>query len=151
MRCTGTVFLVVEITAADGRPAELREFGVVVRRPTHGREDRAPEFGFSGQHYSAPVDLNKGRWERRCEGFVRRWAGIRAATVDPGPLRDRMDAGLSKFIEAGRSTGPAEARAGRAKRDPHDSVLGARSSLRFVHFRDRARLGKNSLESCLQG
>ena len=55
-------FLVVEIIAADGRPAELREFGAVVRRPTHSREDRAPEFRFSGQHYSAPVDLAKGRW-----------------------------------------------------------------------------------------
>ena len=55
-------FLVVEIVAADGRPAEVGEFAAVVRRPTHQREDSAPEFKFSGQHYSAPVDLARGRW-----------------------------------------------------------------------------------------
>ena len=55
-------FLVVEVIASDGRPAELQEFEAAVRRPTHGREDRMPTFKFSGQDYSAPVDLAKGRW-----------------------------------------------------------------------------------------
>ena len=73
-------FLVVEIIAADGRPAELREFGAVVRRPTHQREDRTPEFKFSGQHYSAPINLAKGRWN----------VDVRAASVDGQEFEQRL-------------------------------------------------------------
>ncbi len=73
-------FLVVEIVAADGRPAELREFGAVVRRPTHQREDRTPEFKFSGQHYSAPINLAKGRWN----------VDVRAASVDGQEFEQRL-------------------------------------------------------------
>ena len=73
-------FLVVEIIAADGRPAELREFGAAVRRPTHEREDRAPEFKFSGQHYSAPVDLARGRWN----------IDVKAASFDGREFEQRL-------------------------------------------------------------
>ena len=76
----GDGFLVVEIIAADGRPAELREFGAVVRRPTHHREDRTPEFKFSGQHYSAPINLAKGRWN----------VDVRAASVDGQEFEQRL-------------------------------------------------------------
>ena len=73
-------FLVVEIIADDGRPAELREFGAVVRRPTHQREDRTPEFKFSGQHYSAPIDLARGRWN----------VDVKAASVDGQEFEQRL-------------------------------------------------------------
>ena len=73
-------FLVVEIIAADGRPAELREFGAVVRRPAHQREDRTPEFKFSGQHYSAPIDLARGRWN----------VDVKAASIDGQEFEQRL-------------------------------------------------------------
>ncbi len=73
-------FLVVEIVAADGRPAELSEFGAAVRRPTHQREDREPEFKFSGQHYSAPIDLARGRWN----------VDVKAASVDGQEFEQRL-------------------------------------------------------------
>lgn len=73
-------FLVVEIIADDGRPAELREFSAVVRRPTHQREDRTPEFKFSGQHYSAPIDLARGRWN----------VDVKAASVDGQEFEQRL-------------------------------------------------------------
>ena len=73
-------FLVVEVIAVDGRPAELREFAAVVRRPTHERDDRAPEFKFSGQHYSAPIDLARGRWN----------IDVKAASFDGREFEQRL-------------------------------------------------------------
>ena len=73
-------FLVVEVVAADGRPAEVREFAAVVRRPTHEREDRAPEFKFSGQHYSAPIDLARGHWN----------IDVKAASLDGREFEQRL-------------------------------------------------------------
>ncbi|MDO5755936.1 MAG: FixH family protein [Rhodobacterales bacterium] len=57
--------LTLAITGVNGAPVEVAELDAVLGRPTHVRDDVAPDFAFDGTAYRAPVDLAPGNWNIR--------------------------------------------------------------------------------------
>ena len=57
--------LTLAITGANGAPVEVAELDAVLGRPTHVRDDVAPDFAFDGTAYRAPVALAPGNWNIR--------------------------------------------------------------------------------------
>ena len=54
--------LVLDLTGANARPAEVSELEVVVGRTTHVAADATPELRFDGAVWRAPMTLDPGHW-----------------------------------------------------------------------------------------
>lgn len=57
--------VILSITDAEGTPVEVADLSAILGRPTHVKDDVAPDFRFDGSAYVAPVDLGSGNWNIR--------------------------------------------------------------------------------------
>lgn len=63
--------LTVSINDAEGRPVEVQELGGIFGRPTNVRDDREPDFIWTGRGYQAPVEVHEdGNWDFRMEAIA---------------------------------------------------------------------------------
>ncbi|KGJ04963.1 Nitrogen fixation protein FixH [Paracoccus halophilus] len=69
------------IRDAQGYPAPVQTLEVTVGRPTHQRDDQAPEFTYSGGLFRAPLELAPGLWNIR----------LSATAPDGTVFRQRID------------------------------------------------------------
>lgn len=57
--------VILSITDAAGAPVQVADLAATLGRPTHVRDDIAPDFRFDGTGYVAPVELGSGNWNIR--------------------------------------------------------------------------------------
>ncbi len=72
--------LTVAFTGREGLPVEVKAMSATVGRPTHERDDIAPDFSYVDGTFAAPVDLAPGRWDIR----------LVATAPDGTPFRKRI-------------------------------------------------------------
>lgn len=54
--------LAIDIRDRDGAPAPVRNLVVTIGRPTEKRQDRTPQMVLTGGVWTAPMQLEPGRW-----------------------------------------------------------------------------------------
>lgn len=57
--------LSLAFTGSGGGPAAVTALDATVGRPTHTRDDVAPDFAYRGGVFSAPLELEPGKWNIR--------------------------------------------------------------------------------------
>ncbi len=57
--------VIIRIADQQGNPIRVDDLQVVIGRPTHVRDDFAPEFTFDGVAYVAVAELDPGNWNVR--------------------------------------------------------------------------------------
>ncbi|MGI9368088.1 MAG: FixH family protein [Ruegeria sp.] len=57
--------VIIRIADQQGNPVRVDDLQVVIGRPTHVRDDFAPEFTYDGLAYVAVAELNPGNWNVR--------------------------------------------------------------------------------------
>lgn len=62
--------LVLTFTGPDGQPAEVTGLSVMVGRATAAQNDTRPEFTRNAGQFSAPLDLEPGKWMMQVEAFA---------------------------------------------------------------------------------
>ena len=72
--------LTISFTGRSGYPVEVKTLEATVGRPTHVRDDVAPEFVYHDGTFTAPVDLAPGKWDIR----------LVATAPDGTPFRQRI-------------------------------------------------------------
>lgn len=72
--------LTLSFTGRSGYPVEVKSLEATVGRPTHIRDDVAPEFDYRDGTFTAPVDLAPGKWDIR----------LVATAPDGTPFRQRI-------------------------------------------------------------
>ncbi len=72
--------LTLSFTGRSGYPVEVKSLEATVGRPTHIRDDVAPEFDYHDGTFTAPVDLAPGKWDIR----------LVATAPDGTPFRQRI-------------------------------------------------------------
>lgn len=72
--------LTIAFTGQRGYPVEIAALEAIVGRPTHVRDDFAPEFAYHDGTFTAPVDLAPGKWDIR----------LVATAPDGTPFRQRL-------------------------------------------------------------
>ena len=59
--------LYLSFNNADGTPAKLSDLTVLVGRTTAAQDDQRPDFTYAANLWTAPLDLQPGRWLLRVE------------------------------------------------------------------------------------
>ncbi|MCC1491691.1 FixH family protein [Cognatishimia sp. F0-27] len=72
--------LILEIRDAEGRAVQAGTLDAVLGRPTHVKDDRAPDFDFDGRAYVARESLAPGNWNIR----------MKATALDGTPFEQRV-------------------------------------------------------------
>ncbi|TKA97255.1 nitrogen fixation protein FixH [Cereibacter changlensis] len=71
----------LSFTGDDGLPADVATLTVLVGRTTEAQQDQRPQFDRASGFYSAPLDLQPGKWMMHVEATAR----------DGTPFRQRID------------------------------------------------------------
>jgi nitrogen fixation protein FixH len=72
--------LTLRFTGADGGPVQPQSLRVMIGRATEAQDDSIPAFTYSAGFYTAPVNLDPGKWVMRVE----------ALAPDGTPFRQRV-------------------------------------------------------------
>ncbi|MDJ0822721.1 MAG: FixH family protein [Paracoccaceae bacterium] len=72
--------LILSITDADGKAVQAGTLEATLGRPTHVKDDRAPDFAYDGRAYVARETLAPGNWNIR----------MKATALDGTPFEQRV-------------------------------------------------------------